>query len=657
MKKLLILALLTALCLGCAAAPAEQKTTVLVYMCGTDLQEDACWDMYEMAMAETGDEVNLLVLAGGAEEWDLEDLAGGTRNLLVIRDGDLESLTDWGHASMGSGESLAEFLEYGLSRYPAGRNVVILWDHGAGSEGGVCFDETADDDGLTLTEIDAALRQVSGRVNGFHIDVFGCDACMMATYEMAAMLSHYDIDCYVASEELEPGGGWDYTAWLQEISENPGISNRELCAAIADSFMAAGLEENPDDFLTLSAVSLPKVRELEKSMEGFAAKMLSSVRAGDIAAIRRGRSRLYTFGSFDDGSWDMVDLGAMLDAYAQFDPENAAQARRCLAQAVIVNRQTDNLQPCSGLSILVPQDTVGEYATYSAGMDLSAYIPNWIGFVNGYADALQGGQHTFTVSEPQQAPQGTTFSGFFSSFFSLPGGSFSWDEHSESYTAAEEEGVDEITVSASEYGFTATLSAGDLACLDYVEGMLMMDVSDEEMTGYIDFGLMQNNLVDWETGEVYSLFDGTWPVFGDQLVPLYDQVSNARMRRSLIPVKVNGSYTYLVVQFADGGTEGRILGTNAGYDDSGLPIRKTTPLQEGDRIVPVYTMYLEDPENPDGEMEEMEFDGDEIVWKAGMTVTYEELGEDGEPMDALFCFVFNDIYGDYTMSEIVAFEI
>ena len=67
-------------------------------------------------------------------------------------------------------------------------------------------------------------------------------------------------------------------------------------------------------------------------------------------------------------------------------------------------------------------------------------------------------------------------------------------------------------------------------------------------------------------------------------MPLYDQLSNNYGRRSLIPVKLNGEYTYLVVEFTAGSTEGRILGANAGYDENGLPIRGTTRLKEGDII-------------------------------------------------------------------------
>ena len=54
---------------------------------------------------------------------------------------------------------------------------------------------------------------------------------------------------------------------------------------------------------------------------------------------------------------------------------------------------------------------------------------------------------------------------------------------------------------------------------------------------------VSDNMVDWDTGRVYSLFDGKWPVFGEQPVPLYDQVVSDTSRRSLIPAKVNGEAT------------------------------------------------------------------------------------------------------------------
>ena len=656
MKKIIGIVLLLALLFALGCVRAEGKTTtLLVYMCGTDLQEDACEDLVEMAEVEAGDAINVVVLAGGAKEWDLEDLKGNSRTLAVIRDGYFEELQDWGKASMGSPDSLVEFLRYGLTEYPADRTIAVLWDHGAGSEGGVCFDETANDDGLTVVEINSALENLAREVPGYHINIFGCDACMMATYEMAAMLSHHSIDYYVASEELEPGTGWDYTGWLDMLKQDPDLSDEELCGGIIESFIEQGLNNDPDDYLTLSAVKLSAMGELEASMEKFASTMSGQIENGNISAIRRGRSRMYTFGSFDDGSWDMVDLGAVLDAYSQFDSATATEAKRCLSKAVILSKQTDNLDTVCGMSILLPQDTAESFDEYEAGFALTDVIPNWVSFVSDYVDQLTGGSYSCSVTGTCQFNSDYEWDEeeYFVPFSWYDGCLF-WDDEEECY--GNEIEVEAYSLADDDEGFTVQLSQEDLANLDYVEGMLMMDLSenDDEIC-YVDFGTMQNNLIDWKTGTVVSLYDGTWPVFGGQPVPLYDQSVNENSRRSLIPVKLNGEYTYLVVVFPAGGTEGRIIGANAGYDANGLPIRNVTKLQPGDKIVPVYTMYYEEEGKED--LQETEYLGSEITWQDGMTVTYEDLSDEDDPVQMMFCFDIYDIFGEDTLSDIIAFEL
>ena len=67
MKKTVIFAaliLLLTVCLGCCAQ-AEAKTTVLVYMCASDMEEEAYMDLDEMLEAETGKNTSVVVLAGG----------------------------------------------------------------------------------------------------------------------------------------------------------------------------------------------------------------------------------------------------------------------------------------------------------------------------------------------------------------------------------------------------------------------------------------------------------------------------------------------------------------------------------------------------------------------------------------------------------------
>ena len=66
-------------------------------------------------------------------------------------------------------------------------------------------------------------------------------------------------------------------------------------------------------------------------------------------------------------------------------------------------------------------------------------------------------------------------------------------------------------------------------------------------------------------------------------------------------------------------------------------------------------VFVDDEEEP----EETEFDGEVIRWQEGMTVTYEDLSGDdsGESLQMLFAFVFNDIYGGSSLSDIIPFEL
>ena len=51
------------------------------------------------------------------------------------------------------------------------------------------------------------------------LDLLGFDACLMATYEVASTLAPL-ADRMVASQELEPGHGWDYRA-LSVLADDP----------------------------------------------------------------------------------------------------------------------------------------------------------------------------------------------------------------------------------------------------------------------------------------------------------------------------------------------------------------------------------------------------------------------------------------------------
>lgn len=185
--QLLALLLGSLLLLGLPAACADTPTmTVLMYMCGTDLQSDCVNDLYEMCAADIPDNVTVVVQAGGASQWDDSRLRANHINRFTIADYDFSDVEVCAWQSMGAQNTLEDYLTWATSTYPADRYMLIFWNHGGGSTSGVCFDETADYDGLTIHEINDALYNFTEANPDFHLDLIGFDACLMATYEAAA---------------------------------------------------------------------------------------------------------------------------------------------------------------------------------------------------------------------------------------------------------------------------------------------------------------------------------------------------------------------------------------------------------------------------------------------------------------------------------------
>ena len=91
--QLLALLLGSLLLLGLPAACADTPTmTVLMYMCGTDLQSDCVNDLYEMCAADIPDNVTVVVQAGGASQWDDSRLRANHINRFTIADYDFSDV-------------------------------------------------------------------------------------------------------------------------------------------------------------------------------------------------------------------------------------------------------------------------------------------------------------------------------------------------------------------------------------------------------------------------------------------------------------------------------------------------------------------------------------------------------------------------------------
>ena len=248
--------------------------TIMLYLCGADLESDggyATKDINEILNTPNQPEdVNFIIQTGGSRSWKSHGISGNQLGRYHVRNGQLVLDEKLPNASMGSQSTLEDFLNWGLSEYPANNTGLIFWNHGGALEG-VCFDENYGGDGLFNSEIDAAFANVLGQGdNVTKLDFIGYDACLMQIQEFAEFNSHY-FDYLVGSEEAEAGDGWVYNKWLDDVYADHSIDTilKENCDAFVDEY---------GDDQTLSYLDLSKMPNYFAKFEALAAAIKTTVK-------------------------------------------------------------------------------------------------------------------------------------------------------------------------------------------------------------------------------------------------------------------------------------------------------------------------------------------------------------------------------------------
>jgi len=668
MKKLVALLLAVAvswcLCLPAVCAQAEGEFLVLIYLCGTDLETrwgTASDDLKEMTQAglKPDGPVTVLVHAGGTEKWRGNLLNSGESRRFVVSDDVYPAGPSLGQLDMGSPDTLRDFIRFGLDNYPAKRVALVLWNHGAGSTGGVCYDEITGNYLSNKDVRDALAQALQGRDR--RLAFIGFDACLMSSFEIAVYLQPF-ADLMIASEELEPGEGWAYDRWLGELARNPAMDAEAIGRSIVDSFIESSLAADPNDYVTLAVTDLRELGELIEAMDTFGQALNGALAGGDFPVISRARAQMRAFGDFYDAGSDMVDIAEAAWYLRDIAPDASRALTRAVKNAVVYSRNSANIQSAVGLSVLLPEKTKGMAGEYLPGYDPLSLMTGYAGFVEGYLAQMTGGQHSFSPGsveafglDPDDEDIFNLLSGFLGGASQGAPEAGSWldgfagaDPQQPVFTMEDYEQL------AEEYGvaYMVQLSAQDLESLSYVEAALLQDaygmVDDaygEEV--YFDYGLMQDVYVDWDEGMVYGLFDGTWPTLEGQMVPMYDQVVSEEYVRSLIPALVNDEEQYLLVVFNEDNPQGAVVGYTEGYDANGSPARGYQRLEAGDVIYPLYDLLYWDAQD---ELQTDTFYGEEIVvGSRPLRFDYEPV----EPGDYSYAFCLNDVYGGYQFTDFI----
>ena len=353
MKKILFIAgfiTVSLLLMGVSNAHTALKPyTILIYMNGSDLESDfgaATDDLVEMLDAGLeAKNANVIILTGGSNRWKNAVIPEYEVVMWQLVDGHMYEVMSFGFANMGDAQTLRDFIQIGMQMFPAEKTGLILWDHGGGSIAGFGHDELFMYGTLSLLDMDWAFHEA-----GLHqkpMEFIGFDACLMATVEMAIIAEPY-ARYFIASEDTEPGDGWDYR-FLGALNKNPHINGAVLGKIIVDTFMDF-YGENSDEVLTLSVVDLQYVQGVMDAMGALTRRAKINFTANFPAlAIHRANTKTFGEGSPRDNNSDMVDIGDMVKQLQYLFPQEVKAVFRALQKAVIYERNNADI-PLYGLS-------------------------------------------------------------------------------------------------------------------------------------------------------------------------------------------------------------------------------------------------------------------------------------------------------------------
>ncbi len=396
MKKLCFLLTMLMLALptsDCALANDRQASlTLMIYVTGSDLESSAgaaTSDIIEMlASGVDTDQVNVLLCTGGSQSWQM-GLPNDRICFSCIRKGHLLMLESLELESMGDPDTLAAFLNYSRNRCPADSYALILWDHGAGPMNGVCFDElfrgSGSPDSLDLNELETALRKSSfGGDN--RLEWIGFDACLMSSLEVAMACAPY-ARYMIASQETEPGSGWNYS-FLAGAAEC--LDGDAMGRAIIDSYFE-GSEQSPQ-LMTLACIDLDQAETVSRAMDDLFSVLGGEMDADSFSVISNARLKARDFGRAVTGSdYDLVDLYSLASQYDGIAQEEAEAVKAALDGAVIACR--GNVQDSHGLSIYHPYYNK-EYFTLRWGENYAQFdfAPGYNDYLQSYAELWLGDQ-------------------------------------------------------------------------------------------------------------------------------------------------------------------------------------------------------------------------------------------------------------------------
>jgi hypothetical protein len=338
-------------------AEVSGNWTILVYLdADNDLENAAINNFNQMEVCGSTKNVKVIVQIDRAAGYDTSnDDWTDTRRYLVTKNSNSSTIasvrlddTPLGELDMADPDNLKDFVDWGVSNFPAEHYCLIIWDHGSGwsvrsatsKYKAVISDETSGHV-MNVTDISAALADV-------HLDVVAFDACLMQQLEVAYELKD-SADYLVGSSAPEPSPGYNYATLLSDM--NACTTPAALCKAIVSDYVKTYPDYNG---ITQSAVDLGKISAVAEAADNFADVLMASDASTTIA-----RNNTLDYSTVSGGSeYYSLDLMDYARRCTNAVGESARTAynglQSAVADAIVSEAHNSDTPDACGLAIYMP---------------------------------------------------------------------------------------------------------------------------------------------------------------------------------------------------------------------------------------------------------------------------------------------------------------
>lgn len=594
----------------------EDDVTIMVYMIGTDLESEygmATKDINEMIYGKTKDNINIVLQTGGCSKWNNNVFSNKSVERWVINSAQPYKLTTVGSVSMTSPDVLSDFIRYSADNFPANRYILILWDHGGGSETGYGYDENFPNTASMSPDL---IRSALAKA-GVKFDFIGFDACLMANLETAIAVEPY-ADYLIASEESEPGEGWYYTNWINLLDKNTSTPTLTVAKQIVDDYIS---NSSSNYELTQSVIDLGElVYNISSPLQTFSESTINALNTDDYQSIALARSKTKEFSK--DSELDQVDL---IDLVNKFDVDGSQELVSAIKSSIKYNK-TKNISNAYGISCYFPYSALSKVNSMVEIYDNIDMNNSFSTCVKSFASIVSSGQivnqnsHTSSSSLFDILNQDDYYTNddyYDYDYYDMFNDSYNHHHDGYGYEDSLGYGYDDwmsdmaIDVISSLFRKGSIVEASSLKLIDK-KGTSVVSLTNDEWNlidnitinmfiddgdGYIDLG--KDNTFEFDQdGDLIIDNDGTWLTINDHIVSYHfvsqKFVEDNYVIEGYVPAYLNNQRVNLIIYFTSEYPSGIIMGAKPIYENTDTVAKGLIPINDNDEIKFIANYYSYD---------------------------------------------------------------